>query len=239
MALIIRIDVDRPYGRQPFHRHLLSRIASDLYLPRLEFIGYLRELELFLDILREHDAKAHIFFRRCTLPTASLVRRMRTEGHVLGLHLENSRCFESFEAERRLLECHLGQPVLAFSKHGSGGHRYGWHHHAPYEPENYIAWADRSGMRVFLGNLEDPTLPSRADVKSLVVFPSAFWLEPDWRDTKAFPVGWLVAEAVRRDVVLLVHPENVLASPVLVKDLKHLLAAVPARLLPTNENAHA
>ena len=34
MALIIRIDVDRPYGRQPVLRHVLSRLSSDLYFPQ-------------------------------------------------------------------------------------------------------------------------------------------------------------------------------------------------------------
>lgn len=237
MALILRIDVDRPYGRQPLFRHLLSRLASDLNLPRLPGFGYLRELEAFLDLLRTHRAAAHIFFRRCTLPGLQLLERLREERHVLGLHLEDSRSLATCTAEKNLLERHLGQPVLTLSKHGSGRHRYGWHHHVPYEPEKYVTWARQLGMRVFLGNLEDPTLPPVGASNGLLVYPSAFWLEPKWRDTTAFPVSWLMTEAQRRDVVLLVHPENVFASPTLVKELVWLLTSLPTRLLISPQEA--
>ncbi len=36
MALIVRIDVDRPYGKQGFVRHVASRISSDYFLPRMD-----------------------------------------------------------------------------------------------------------------------------------------------------------------------------------------------------------
>lgn len=229
MSLIIRIDVDRPYGRRPFVRHVLSRVASDFYLPRINPLGYLRELTVFLDFLLQRRARAHLFFRRCTLPPMPLVQRLCAEGHVVGWHLEDSRSFQTFLAEKTLLERHLGQSVWAFSKHGSGGHKYGWHHQASYEPESYIEWAREAGLRVFLGNLQDPTLP-RVQCADLIVFPSAFWLEPDWRDTTTFPVEWLLAEARTRDIVLLVHPENTLASPTLMNDLDGLLRALDTKV---------
>ena len=234
MSLIIRIDVDRPYGRTPFVRHLLSRVASDHYFPRLPALGYLRELAVFLDLLWAHRAKAHIFFRRCTLPKRSLLKRIQEEGHAAGLHLENSRMFETFLGEKLALERCLGQPVLAFSKHGSGGRKFGRSHYAPYEPDKYLEWGARAGMKAFLGNLEDPRLPGSVDDCGFVFFPSAFWLEPPWRDTHAFPVRWLLSEAAKRDVVLLLHPENVLESGSLVKDLEMLLSSVSTKILPGN-----
>ena len=48
MALIVRIDVDRPYGKHPGYRHVLSRLSSDLYFPRIESCGYLDELKWML-----------------------------------------------------------------------------------------------------------------------------------------------------------------------------------------------
>lgn len=229
MALIIRIDVDRPYGRRPLARHLLSRLSSDFYFPRIHGFGYLTELHTMLVWLNEAGARAHAFFRRCTLPSQPILELMEGGGHEIGLHLENSRSFETFLAEKQMLEQHLGKKVQSISKHGSGGAKYGFHHYAPYQPELYIDWAGQAGMRLFLGNLEDPLLDGKMLNKDLMVFPSAFWLEPHWRDTNKFPVDWLLDHAPHRDIVLLVHPENVLADPVLTANFKKLIATLESR----------
>jgi hypothetical protein len=150
--------------------------------------------------------------------------------HQIGLHLEDSRTFATFLAEKRIIEHHVGRQILAISKHGSGGAKYGFHHHAPYQPERYIEWARQASMRLFLGNLEDPTLAPTKAANDLWVFPSAFWLEPYWRDTTKFPVDWLPDRARHQDIVLLVHPENVLASPELVADFKRIIGKLESRV---------
>ena len=231
MALIVRIDVDRPYGREPLLRHVLSRLGSDLYFPRIERLGYLRELEVVLKLLNGLGARAYIFFRRCTLPSESILELIASGRHEVGLHLENSRSFESFANEKSILERHVGKTVLAVSKHGSGREKYGLHHYAPYEPDSYVHWARRSGMRLFLGNLEDPSIRPLEDSGVFRAFPSAFWLEPAWRDTRTFSIDWLVTQANALDTVLLLHPENVLADPALLADLERLLRSVDTRIL--------
>ena len=120
MALIIRIDVDRPYGKQPFLRHLLSRLSSDFYFPKIETLGYLKELRIILHMLNEIQARAYIFFRYCTLPSQSILELIGEGDHEIGLHLENSRSFDHFVTEKQRLERHIGKAVLAVSKHGSG-----------------------------------------------------------------------------------------------------------------------
>ncbi len=231
MALIVRIDVDRPYGRHPLPRHLLSRIRSDYGFPRVFGFGYLRELKRILELLNERQAPAYVFFRGCTLPTAEVTRLLDGGRHEIGMHLENSRTFETFTAERGLLEAYTGRKVLTFSKHGSGGARYGRHHYAAYEPDRYIAWGQQAGMKLFLGNLEDPTMPC-TQYGALTVFPAAFWLEPYWRDTSRFTVQWLVQNASRSDIVLLIHPENVLESAELTNHLQTLVSRLGTRILP-------
>jgi hypothetical protein len=230
MALIIRIDVDRPYGRRPLARHLLSRLSSDLYFPKLAAFGYLGELQTMLGWLNEAQARAYVFFRRCTLPSLCILDLLNTGHHQIGLHLENSRSFDTFLDEAQMVERNVGQKVLAVSKHGSGGAKFGFHHYPPYEPEKYVEWARKSSMRLFLGNLEDPTLDSEPGDSDLLVFPSAFWLEPHWRDTQRFTVDWLLDRAQRQDIVLLVHPENVLADPQLVADFKKLIGSLESRI---------
>lgn len=226
MALIVRIDVDRPYGRAPVARHLLSRLSSDLYFPTIEGLGYLSELSTILSILNENGARAHVFFRRCTLPTRSVMDLLDAGRHVVGLHLENSRSYETFAAERAMLERHIGRTVASMSKHGSGGAKYGLRHYAPYEPERYVDWAARAGFSFFSGNQEDPTVRPQQHAGGLAVYPAAFWLEPSWRDTQRFTIDWLRAEAATRDVVMLIHPENVLASPGLLASFRELVAQI-------------
>jgi hypothetical protein len=231
MALIIRIDVDRPYGRAPVARHILSRVSSDFYFPRIAAFGYLTELDTMLRCLNDAGAPAYVFFRRCTLPSKGILQLIEAGRHELGLHLENSRSFATFLDEKHVLEDYVGHTIRAISKHGSGGAKFGWHHYAPYEPEKYIAWARRASMRLFLGNLEDPSLDPDSSNHLLTVFPSAFWLEPSWRDTVRFPVDWLAEHARYRDVVLLVHPENVLADAGLTATFRALIKTLPSRIL--------
>lgn len=231
MALIIRIDVDRPYGRQPFLRHVFSRVSADLYFPRMETLGYLKELGIILRLLNEREARAYIFFRRCSLPSRSILDLIEEGGHEIGLHLENSRSFESFREEKKMLERHIGESVLAFSKHGSGGERYGFHHYPPYEPDKYVEWARQSGMKLFLGNLEDPSISPSVDATGFRAYPSAFWLEPAWRNTRVFTIDWLLSQANSLDIVLLIHPENVLAESALTKDFKQLLHSLETRIV--------
>jgi hypothetical protein len=230
MALIIRIDVDRPYGRRPLLRHFLSRLSSDLYFPRVSGFGFLAELEAMLAWLNEARARTYVFFRRCTLPSRSILKLLDAGRHEIGLHLENSRSLTTFLEETHIVEHHVGRKVRAVSKHGSGGAKYGFHHYAPYEPERYVEWAQQASMRLFLGNLEDPTLEATRVASGLLVFPSAFWLEPSWRNTQKFPVDWLLDRARHQDVVLLVHPENVLAQPQLVTDFRRLIGTLESRV---------
>ncbi len=230
MALIVRIDVDRAYGREPLLRHVMSRVSSDFYFPRVEAFGYLKELEIILRLLNEKRGRAYLFFRQCTVPSAT-IRRLVEEGqHEIGLHLEDSRSFDSFCAERSKLERQTGRRIVSFSKHGSGSAKYGLRHYAPYEPEKYLDWACKAGMKVFFGNLEDPTISSVRN-NGLCAFPSAFWLEPHWRDTNAYPVEWLLKEAKTKDVVLLIHPENVLADAKLTEQFTRLISEVETKIL--------
>src|ERR1039458_8205842 len=191
MALIVRIDVDRPYGKQGFIRHVASRIASDYYLPQMKWLTYLDELKTILSILEANRKSAWVFFRKCTHPNEEVHALMKSGAHKYGLHLENSRSFATFHNELNSLENSLGFKVQAFSKHGSGRMRYGRNHFAPYEPKKYEEWGKQVGLKLFLGNLEDPQLrPSNDD--GLLVFPSAFWLESHWRNTQRFPIEWLL-----------------------------------------------
>jgi hypothetical protein len=231
MALIVRIDVDRPYGKQGVVRHIASRISSDYFLPRVEWLRYLDELKTILHILNVNGKSAHVFFRKCSYPTPAVCELMEAGGHVFGLHLENSRSAEAFREELGSLERALGRRVVEFSKHGSGRLHLGRHHYAPYEPERYLPWARQAGMKLFFGNLENPELRPVMD-DGLLFYPSAFWLEPHWRDTKRFPIEWLLREAAERDVVMLMHPDNVTSSPEIMSEFLMAIESLETANLP-------
>ena len=124
---------------------------------------------------------------------------------------------------------HIGKEVHALSKHGSGGRKYGRHHYAPYEPEKYVEWARQAGMKLFFGNLEDPTLRPQSLPPNFTSYPGAFWLEPAWRDIQRYPVEWLLSEAKARDVVLLLHPENILADDELAQQFRSLVTELETK----------
>jgi hypothetical protein len=132
--------------------------------------------------------------------------------------------------EKHILEQHVGRKVLSVSKHGSGGAKYGFHHYAPYEPVKYVAWALKASMRMCFGNLEDPSLDLRKVNDNFLFSPGAFWLEPAWRDIEKYSVQWLLDNAQRRDIVMLVHPENTLAEPDLVADFKAVIHSISSRV---------
>ncbi len=222
MSLIIRIDVDRPYGKRNLFLQSLSRLTSDYNLPRIKNSFYLNELYEMLCYLNVKKVRAYIFFRKITVPTKRILSAITSGDHICGLHLENSRTYEHFKQELKYLEQKIGKKIETFSKHGSGKDKYGFNHYAPYEPENYIEWGIKSGMKLFFGNGEDPTVNSQK-IDDLIYFPSAFWLEPYWRDTNKFTVDWLIKETKKKDIVLLFHPDNILKDEELFKTLDYIL----------------
>jgi hypothetical protein len=190
--------------------------------PKIESLRYLDELKTLLEWLNENECRSYVFFRQCTLPSTRILELIKKGEHEIGLHLEDSRSFESYIGEKNVLEKHIGTLISAMSKHGSGNRRYGRRHYAPYEPEKYVDWAERSGIRIVFGNLENPALPPTTNGR-VRFFPSAFWIEPAWRNTTTFPISWLRERIQQHDVVLLVHPENLLASVTLQSDFYKLL----------------
>lgn len=230
MALIVRIDVDRPYGKRPVFRHLLSRLSTDLYFPAVEAFGYLRELKEMLALMNSYNARGYVFFRLCTLPSKSVLNLIVEGRHEIGLHLEDSRTIRGFLHEKDVLEHRIEKPVTAVSKHGSGERRYGRRHYSPYEPEKYLGWAEEVGVELLLGNLQDPSLDPLTR-GACVFYPSAFWLEPSWRDTEKFSLDWLLDAAEKSDVVMLVHPENVLEDRHLTDQFLRVIRSAESKIL--------
>jgi hypothetical protein len=224
MSLILRIDVDSPYGKKNPLIHLCSRLASDFDLPPYSMLPYLKYLNDFINYLNSKSIQGYFFFRRCTLPRDETIKLLKIGRHIPGHHIEDSRSFETFQNELDIIEKSIKSKIEVFSKHGSGKFKYGINHHPLYEPEKYLEWGSKVGMKIFYGNLENPEFTSTITTNNILFFPSAYWLEPHWRDTKSFNSDWLIKESKKRDIVLLIHVENVFNNPVLFGELEVILA---------------
>lgn len=235
MAIILRVDVDSPYGKKNFLNHVFSRLTSDYDLPIFPFLPYLRDLTLFIEYLNNKKVKGYFFFRKCTIPSYDLLKKLEEGNHKIGLHLENSRSLENFRKELEFLENKLNIKIKAFSKHGSGKKKYGKYHYAPYEPEKYLKWAKELNLKIFFGNYENPELKPLIYEDAVLYFPSAYWLEPFWRDTKKFDHHWLMKNSLERDIVLLLHAENIIYNKVLFSEFNEIINSLPFKVLSEYE----
>jgi hypothetical protein len=223
MAIILRIDVDSPYGKTNIINHSLSRLASDFNLAPVLMFPYLKYLNTFIQYLNSQSIQGHFFFRKCTLPSNEILKLLRKGNHIIGLHLENSRSLETFKNEVATLENSINSQVKVFSKHGSGKFKYGYYHYPLYEPEKYLSWGLQLGMKAFYGNLENPSISSWYTNEGLLYYPAAFWLEHHWRDTTSFDIQWLILESRTRDIVLLIHVENIIVNKVFFNELETII----------------
>lgn len=228
MSLIIRIDVDRPYGQKNIFLKALSRVTSDLYLPRIKTNCYLNELNLVLQLLNEKNISALIFFRKITFPSKRIIELMLTGQHIYGFHLENSKTFSTFVDELDWHKKRTGNDIKIFSKHGSGKYKYGFKHYVPYEPEKYIDWGLKTGMKYFFGNGENPNEQPKS-FGQLTCYPSAFWLEPQWRDVEKYDEEWLIENSKYKDIVLLFHPDNIIFNKKLFDSFNYILDNVKVK----------
>lgn len=81
-----------------------------------------------------------------------------------------------------------------------------------------------------MGNGEDPTQNDYMEA-GLHVYPSAYWLEPHWRNTTRYNFAWLAEECQNRDVVLLLHADNVTADPKIMVEFREILENLPTTVV--------
>ena len=81
-----------------------------------------------------------------------------------------------------------------------------------------------------MGNKENPEEREKLE-DGILFFPSAFWLNRNYREDK-FTIDWLADESVNRNIVVLVHPEDVVAGTKLtVREYERILNNVQFRTI--------
>ena len=211
MGIILRVDVDKPYGNHPLVRKIASKIVED-FLPNFKIkIGYLSHLKEFILYCNNNGVVGTFFHRICTNPDIETINLLKSGGHIIGLHLENSISELSFFDEINILKSLTGTNIDFFSKHGSGVFKLGKFHFPKYEPDLYKKWASNYKLFFPSGN-GIPEKPS--DLKAIDgYFENVFWLEPNYRNKKFNTLDELITLSKKEDVVVLIHPCNYLADP--------------------------
>jgi hypothetical protein len=226
MAIILRVDVDKPYGNHTVLRKIASKMVED-FMPNFNLkIGYLSHLKEFIRYCNVKGVVGTFFHRICTLPDQDTLDLLQIGGHEIGLHLENSRNRDTFYNELNQIKSYTYLNVKSFSKHGSGVYKLGKYHYPKYEPELYKKWAIELGIRYPSGNgipLKPEDLFSRDGY-----YENIFWIEPSYRSSRFNNLGDIIKIAKKNDIVVLIHPCNFLSDVATRKEFQNLveLAAV-------------
>jgi hypothetical protein len=203
MALILRADVDKPYGHANLPRKIASKVVEDYFPIPFGHYKYLSHLIQFLRYCNENRVPGFMYHRICTRPNAEVVKLLNEGGHKLGFHAENTRSPETFSAELKLFREKVKPlEVTSFTKHGSGTLKLGKYHYPPYEEDKYKAWAPKEHIGFYFGNGICKKAEDLYSVNGF--FPSMFWIERDYRDPGFNDLKQLVSCAATKDVVT--HP---------------------------------
>lgn len=220
MAILLRVDVDKPYGHHTLVRRIASKLVEDYELKNFPFLSYLPHLKKLLRTLNENKVPGFFFFRLCTLPDKETKQLLEKGHHIVGLHAENTRTEETLLEEVNQFNL-SGMPCTCFTKHGSGTLKLGKYHYPPYEPSKYLKWARQNDLRFFSGN-GTPNTEHDLILQEEGFWPNLFWMEHDYRGKTFNTLQQFKAAALHHDVILLIHPENFYSYPILSDELMEI-----------------
>jgi hypothetical protein len=121
------------------------------------------------------------------------------------LHCERTATFEDFIQELHEWERLCGLRVAGFTKHGSGEQKLSRKHHPQYEVDKLMGYAERAGLKYFVGNGVD--YREKWDRRDGVIYiPSVYW--PDYPPfySPSHTVNEVIRAAESYPVVVLIHP---------------------------------
>ena len=92
MSIILRVDVDRAYMKQP--RDYLRTFYG--IFPAVNSSGYLEHCKRMADDLDNRGIRASFFFQTYTLPKRDLARDLLSERHGFGLHAVRTKDLKDY-----------------------------------------------------------------------------------------------------------------------------------------------
>jgi len=223
MPLVLRVDVDKPYGNSNFYNSVRSKLSEDYWYPNFSLFkyNYLAQLDEFLNYCNKVSIKGYFYFRICTIPDENIKKLLKNGGHKAGMHAENTRNYDTFKNEYEKLLDLSNIKLDSFSKHGSGKIKLGKHHYAPYEPDKYIEWAKKLNISFPFGN----DICSCAEDLKITddYYPKIFWIEREYRNEHFKNLSKLIEVAKKEIVPILIHPSNFNSTAAVRNDFKELI----------------
>jgi len=221
MSLILRIDVDKPFGHHNMVSRIKSKISENYFnINWLLNSGYLMHLKELLDHLNGIKISAFIYFRYCTAPDKDVLNLLEAGEHHFGFHAENTRTEDLFLNELRLFEAEVGMNALSFTKHGSGKEKLGKNHYPKYEENKYIEWGKKH-LSFYFGNgiLKNKNLTNSEEI----YFPNMFWVHSSYRDESLFDISKVIKKARKEDVCIIIHPSNYYTFEIVKNDFNNII----------------
>jgi len=208
MAVIMRIDVDEAYTSNHIVTKYFDSLRFKHFFPGLRNLGYLKNLEKLLVDFANRDICANLFFLSETAPLRSM--RSLIKKHCVGVHVLFSEITNHSLVRRqsKAIMCATDKKASSLTLHCGGlwdepNKKWTW----VYDETACARATMKYGFKYFLGNHTDPGLWKKT-VGEIMVFPSAFWINPAYRDVKRFTAEWLINESKKRDIVVLIHPSE-------------------------------
>ena len=217
VAVILRIDVDNPYGWHTQKKKVLNYLRLNWWFPAIKKLGYLKFSDELLNDLEARGIPAAFFFTKFTTP-----KNLESyEKYEVGAHLISTRNYKEFLKELNQISKKLHRKIQGFTKHGSGKLKLCRTHTPKYEPDKYVYWAQKANLKYFLGNRENPE-EKPFFVNGVLVYPSAFWIQKKYRADK-YTIDWLAEESKHRDIVVLLHPQSWATNRQVRKDYEKIM----------------
>jgi len=221
MPLILRVDVDKPYGRSNIINKVKSKLVEDYWFPKSDFLNYLYHVEEFIEYCNSQNVVGYFYFRNCTIPNEKVKKLLIEGNHKIGFHAEDTRNFNSFNSELNEFKKNSNLTIDSFTKHGSGNYKLGKNHYPPYEPDVYLDWANSIKLDLFFGNGICRNLKDLLPINGF--YPYMFWIERDYRDNNFNKLSQIIDYSIDNVIPILIHPCNFNASKIVKDDFKLLI----------------
>ena len=223
MGIVVRVDVDKPYGRKTIFGKVFSKLKEDYWFPTITGLGYLKATAEFIQYCNNNKVEAVFYFRNCTVPSKKITQLLKDGNHEVGFHAENTRSIDTFQNELdRFRRKVTGFDVTSFSKHGSGDIKIGRHHYYPYEPNSYKDWATKLNIGFRYGN---EICDSKDDFSQTMDFyPKMFRIHQDYRGKTFNTIEEVVELAKEHTVPIIIHPSNFIAEQFVKTEFKRLIS---------------
>ena len=223
MGLILRVDVDKPFGRKTISERIKSKLREDFWFPAINCWGYLKATEKFIKYCNGNGIQGVFYFRNCTAPGKKITKLLREGNHQIGFHAENTRSLSTFKKElERFKEKLSGAELSSFTKHGSGDIKLGRNHYHPYEPDKYRLWAKEINLAYIYGNEIIDSTDDFSDSRDY--YPKMFWIHNEYRNESFDKIEDVIRYARSFDIPVIIHPSNYYANDFVNREFNELVS---------------